>query len=143
MILIRHRRTLALAATTFLIALTHGDAAARPFIPNGCGTPSTSWVPEYRFTPACNRHDECYAAGAATRATCDARFLVDMRQICDTTTRRLTCRTIAEIYYDAVRLLGRPAFTSDRKRYGVAATADVPPRKSADCSGCVTLWNRP
>jgi hypothetical protein len=98
------------------LCLLPAQAAARPHAPNGCGTTSTAWVPELHFTPACNRHDICYSTPGVVRRDCDRRFLYDMRAICDARWDRISCRMLADLYYAAVRILGRWAFEIDQRR---------------------------
>jgi CSLREA domain-containing protein len=61
---------------------------------NGCGPADPSFpeqfVPENpnvifggpSFTPACNKHDECYGTFGADRDRCDGQFFSDLRKLC-------------------------------------------------------------
>jgi hypothetical protein len=55
---------------------------------NGCGPekgfikPPQSPLGVATFTPACNKHDECYGTCNSGKATCDLNFFNDMAAIC-------------------------------------------------------------
>ncbi|KAL9975639.1 hypothetical protein ACROYT_G012822 [Oculina patagonica] len=64
-----------------------------------------------RFTPACNKHDVCYACGVRNgwgRYQCDTAFKRDMYKLCESVGRftRGICRGFANGYYKAVRNYG-------------------------------------
>lgn len=113
----RYPRSLLISIAAAAIVLSgHGEAAARTFAPNGCGTASTKWlVPQYRFVPACNRHDECYARALVSRQACDDRFLADMQAICAPLPDPYLCRYAARVYWAAVRVFGGWAWDADRR----------------------------
>ncbi|XP_067674375.1 uncharacterized protein [Haliotis asinina] len=80
---------------------------------NGCSV-QVKWIPfKNTFRPACNKHDVCYSCAAAygiSRATCDARFLRSMQDICRKKWWLPKCRTAASVYHLGVRLGGRRFF---------------------------------
>ncbi|MEH0109172.1 phospholipase A2 [Tersicoccus sp. MR15.9] len=86
-----------------------------------CGTPSTAWVPDSwgraDFRSACAQHDACYSATSTTsRLDCDTAFLTRLRTACSTaypawSPLRYTCYGVAWTYYEAVRELGRYAYS--------------------------------
>jgi hypothetical protein len=61
---------------------------------NGCGPADPnffqSFVPENpniqfggpSFTPACNKHDECYGTCGANKNQCDTQFFVNLKELC-------------------------------------------------------------
>ncbi len=65
-------------------------------------------APDLAFRHACVHHDGCYATHRASRATCDLRFLRDMRAAClgRPPLAARACTVTAYLYYGAVRLLG-------------------------------------
>ncbi len=63
------------------------------------------------FQPACAVHDRCYGT-ATSRRECDRALLGNLTTACAraypvTSSLRLSCYTVAGIYYVGVRLLGR------------------------------------
>ncbi|MFC7483391.1 phospholipase A2 [Luedemannella flava] len=82
-------------------ARAHDGAHAWPT--DGCTA-----APDFAFRHACVHHDGCYALHQARRATCDRRFLADMRAACrrQRVVVRQSCQATAYVYYGAVRLLG-------------------------------------
>ncbi|MDI3388244.1 phospholipase A2 [Streptomyces sp. B-S-A8] len=93
---------------------------------DGCSVPGEAVPYKKLFTPACTQHDFGYRnygsrAGTlaldptpARKAAIDARFLEEMRRICDRERpgpiRHTACYGAARTYYDAVRIAGDPAF---------------------------------
>jgi hypothetical protein len=61
------------------------------------------------FTTACRAHDVCYSS-SVNRLTCDLMLLAGLRQACnvypENSYLRLTCYTVASIYFVGVRLFG-------------------------------------
>ncbi|CAH3042284.1 hypothetical protein pdam_00017255 [Pocillopora damicornis] len=79
--------------------------------PNGCSIPfNLPYFYKKRFTPACNKHDVCYACGESnkwSRYQCDRAFKRDMDDLCQglNITKKL-CRAFSVHYYNAVLLFG-------------------------------------
>jgi hypothetical protein len=83
-------------------------------------TDSCNFVPDSfgaaNFTSACNEHDDCYSYPAQTsRLECDTKFLRDLNAACvagypNGSPLRLTCFTVASIYFVGVRLFGAPFY---------------------------------
>lgn len=77
---------------------------------NGCNV----WnIVPYKtlFTPACDKHDICYACGVDhgwNRKQCDMAFKHDMANLCDNGSKiKWLCKLlVAGSYYKAVRLFG-------------------------------------
>jgi Prokaryotic phospholipase A2 len=73
------------------------------------------------FTKACNAHDDCYRKPMGrSRLDCDLTFLKDLTLACTDAYRfpsqfslRLTCLTIAGIYFVGVRLFGASSYTGN------------------------------
>jgi hypothetical protein len=101
--------TLAFAAVA--VAGTASPAYARDGTP-GWASDSCTLAPDRLFGPACVRHDACYVHHSADRATCDRRFLDDMRAICVRLPayRAGACTAAAYVYFTAVRLGGWPFY---------------------------------
>jgi hypothetical protein len=65
----------------------------------------------FDFTPPCQAHDVCYAAGV-NRLACDLKFREDLAGACRAQhpdvfdSRRYTCLGLAELYFLGVRLFG-------------------------------------
>ncbi|MFN7163767.1 MAG: hypothetical protein ACK4P2_03020 [Hyphomonas sp.] len=66
-------------------------------------------VPDGPFLEACKFHDACYRSGLLDQGVCDADFLSDMREACDTNWPKATasgkhgaCQVAAYTYYRAV-----------------------------------------
>lgn len=105
-----------------LILGSASTASAAPPPADYCGVeglevPDTG--PSFDFTSDCQAHDECYAAGGGplARSRCDNQFLRDMNASCaemwDRGDPRLArCRSVATVYYTAVRLGGWAYFYS-------------------------------
>ncbi|XP_045157268.1 uncharacterized protein LOC123523683 [Mercenaria mercenaria] len=76
---------------------------------DGCSIPS--WIPyKDRFTPACYKHDVCYACGTAlgiSRVICDRRFRSNCIALCK---NKRICKRSANWYYKAVRWFGAFAY---------------------------------
>jgi hypothetical protein len=77
------------------------------FVPDSFGTAI--------FTGACDNHDACYSS-STSRLECDRIFLKELTSTCAMAyalqpARRLTCFTIAGIYFIGVRLFGAPFYT--------------------------------
>ena len=76
-------------------------------------TDSCNFVPDTfgaaKFAAACDAHDDCYSS-STDRLTCDLLFLAALRDACNAypegSPLRLTCYTIASIYFVGVRLFG-------------------------------------
>ncbi len=88
---------------------------------NGCGSVGSTWVPDrlsgtFDFHHPCIHHDGCYRYRFLTRAGCDDRFHRDMRASCEvgapwtTWFTRPTCRWLADVYAQAVRLFGASSY---------------------------------
>jgi hypothetical protein len=83
-------------------------------------TDSCNFVPDSfglaNFAPACDAHDVCYGS-SADRLTCDLLFLAQLQAACNVypagSPLRLTCNTIASIYFVGVRLFGAPFYIAD------------------------------
>ncbi len=104
-----------LATASPASAHTGGGAATggtqwHPWTSDAC-----SWVPDriprvFDFSHACQHHDGCYRGHWASRATCDRRFLDDMRASCRTSTTRWwnrpSCHGWAWTYFAGVRMVG-------------------------------------
>jgi hypothetical protein len=86
-------------------------------------TDSCNFVPdtfgEAVFTDACRTHDACYSIPLGSRLACDLTFLADLTAACKRAyeqpselSLRLTCFTVASIYFVGVRLFGA-AFYND------------------------------
>ncbi|KAL9975641.1 hypothetical protein ACROYT_G012824 [Oculina patagonica] len=79
---------------------------------NGCSIPGNlPYFYKRRFTPACNKHDVCYACGVSNRWSryqCDRAFYRDMVNLCRSLgwVQRRVCSAAARDYYNAVRLFG-------------------------------------
>jgi hypothetical protein len=82
-------------------------------------TDSCNFVPDSfltaDFTLACDHHDACYSS-STSRLQCDQTFLRELTYTCAgaaglTTAQRLTCYTIAGIYFIGVRLFGASFYT--------------------------------
>jgi len=84
-------------------------------------TDSCNFVPDSfglaNFVPACDAHDVCYGS-STDRLTCDLLFLGQLQAACtvypEGSPLRLTCNTIASIYFVGVRLFGTPFYIADR-----------------------------
>jgi hypothetical protein len=63
------------------------------------------------FRSACQRHDDCYAAGC-DRKMCDDRFLNDMLGACQCSPLPCLCRLRAWQWYIQVRLAGGFGYNS-------------------------------
>ncbi|KAL9975642.1 hypothetical protein ACROYT_G012825 [Oculina patagonica] len=82
--------------------------------PNGCSIPfNMNYFYKRLFTPACNKHDVCYACGVDngwSQFRCDLAFRRDMYSLCrrkySTWYKRLPCYAIVGDYYAAVRTAG-------------------------------------
>ncbi|MFN4225733.1 MAG: hypothetical protein ACK4HR_05395 [Hyphomonas sp.] len=68
-----------------------------------------SIVPDGPFLEACKYHDACYRSASLDQGVCDADFLRDMRQACDTNYplpdragKNAACQVAAYTYYRAV-----------------------------------------
>jgi len=101
--------------------------------PVGCSVPlvlklSVDRYADYasRFETACADHDYCYRHGHATygdnRATCDDRFLNEMRSDCDDRfdidpSARADCLLAAQEFYAAVRQAGEDRFLGNAGSY--------------------------
>lgn len=77
-------------------------------------TDSCNFVPdsfgEADFTTACDLHDTCYSS-STSRLACDFALLRGLREACEDayaagSSLRLTCYTVASIYFVGVRLFG-------------------------------------
>jgi hypothetical protein len=89
-------------------------------------TDSCNFVPDSfgpaDFTSACNEHDNCYSNMThISRLDCDRAFLEDLTSACaeaDFTQpgSRLTCFTVAAIYFVGVRLFGATFYTGNGAR---------------------------
>jgi len=99
---------------------------------NGCGTDTTWFVPDtiwgLRITPACNIHDYMYKTGTTIedKHSADRAFLNNMLRLIRAKTRlpwmiHLRVRR-ARIYYEAVHLLGGPAFWAGKNAPGEMGT---------------------
>lgn len=84
-------------------------------------TDSCNFVPdtfgEAEFTDACDAHDDCYNYPMGrSRLVCDLAFLVNLTSACAQAYKpselslRLTCFTVAGIYFVGVRLFGAPSY---------------------------------
>jgi hypothetical protein len=72
------------------------------------------------FTGACALHDVCYTS-STDRLACDVALWYGLRAACAsaypaTSGQRLTCYTVAAIYYVGVRLFGAAFYTGDGSR---------------------------
>ncbi|XP_078368170.1 uncharacterized protein LOC144651964 [Oculina patagonica] len=94
-----------------MLSLNLEEVEARCY-PNGCSIPGNlPFFYKRRFTPACNKHDVCYACGVRNgwgRYQCDTAFKRDMYKLCESVGRftRGICRGFANGYYKAVRNYG-------------------------------------
>lgn len=105
---------------------------------NGCGPGNVVGllIPDavgihYNFLPACNAHDGCYSRPGATKAQCDAQFLIDLRSLCASQWwRPPTCYAAAELYHLAVSTLGGPAYEQAQQAAlaGGHVAVPAPPR---------------
>ena len=77
-------------------------------------TDSCNFVPDSfgdaNFTTACGLHDDCYSS-PTSRLACDLALLGGLRAACEDaypagSSLRLTCYTVASIYFVGVRLFG-------------------------------------
>jgi hypothetical protein len=85
-------------------------------------TDSCNFVPdafgEANFAPACDDHDDCYSnTTGISRLDCDRAFLIALTSACadaydspSEISLRLTCFTVASIYFVGVRLFGGPSY---------------------------------
>jgi hypothetical protein len=82
-------------------------------------TDSCNFVPDSfgaaNFAPACQAHDACYGPDSdIDRLACDMAFLTSLTKACDVyytqPALRLTCVTIASIYFIGVRLFGADSY---------------------------------
>jgi hypothetical protein len=108
---------LAVGAFVLVLGSSGGNTPAASAEPvNACGVPGFD-VPDsgdvFDFTAACQAHDDCYAAGGGilARARCDSNFLRDMNSWCTshwapTDSRLARCKSVAAVYYSAVRSFG-------------------------------------
>jgi hypothetical protein len=69
------------------------------------------------FTLACDHHDACYSS-STSRLKCDQIFLNELIETCADApdlqpAQRLTCFSIAGIYFIGVRLFGAPFYNSN------------------------------
>lgn len=71
------------------------------------------------FTSACNNHDRCYGSSGG-KSTCDLNFRAEMRDICGASTNSV-CGTIADAYYDAVKIKGDDAYNGSAAQLSCAA----------------------
>ncbi len=75
-----------------------------------CGN-NTLNVPESIFGvyqgEACRAHDLCYAVAEEPRATCDAQFLTNMQNNCDS---NILCQVGAVVYYLGVSIGGSDSY---------------------------------
>jgi hypothetical protein len=86
-------------------------------------TDSCNFVPDTfgaaNFSGACDRHDVCYSSDV-DRLTCDLILLRELRQACnvypENSSLRLTCYTVASIYFTGVRLFGWTFYTGTGSR---------------------------
>ncbi len=62
------------------------------------------------FRSACQKHDECYAAGVGCRKDCDQQFLQNMLDLCEAAGNPPGSRRRAKISYLGVRLFGASSF---------------------------------
>jgi hypothetical protein len=82
-------------------------------------TDSCNFVPDSfgaaNFAPACQLHDACYGPDSdRDRLACDMAFLTSLTEACNVYAAqpalRLTCVTIASIYFIGVRLFGADSY---------------------------------
>jgi hypothetical protein len=86
-------------------------------------TDSCNFVPDTfgqaDFSEACDQHDACYSSDV-DRLTCDLILLRELREACNVypegSSLRLTCYTVASIYFVGVRLLGWIFYTGTGSR---------------------------
>jgi phospholipase A2-like protein len=85
-------------------------------------TDSCNFVPDSfglaNFTSACDAHDTCYRnTQGISRLACDLAFFALLRSACDVYSMqpglRLTCLTVATIYFVGVRLFGTRSYTGN------------------------------
>ena len=110
----------AMAALVGSLGVGIAPAAAHGVEANGCtGVPDSGYG--FNFHSVCDRHDHCYrdkpyGIDSAGRKQCDRVFRSAMLDYCDRHRRwsseDLSCRTVAQIYYGGVRVLGGPAWDS-------------------------------
>jgi len=89
-------------------------------------TDSCNFVPDSfgpaNFAPACDQHDDCYSNTVGTsRLDCDRAFLLSLTAACMAAPfaqpgLRLTCYTVASIYFVGVRLFGANFYTGTGSR---------------------------
>jgi hypothetical protein len=117
---VRTRRKLSLiSASAVLVVAPLVSVADSASAANGCG-PSGSWVRQVvpqgwngtvNWTPACNRHDDCYDRSSTTdRSVCDRRLGNEMSDACRrvysspyAVETKTACQSTSAIYYVAVR----------------------------------------
>ena len=82
--------------------------------PDGCSLPIvTTGKWKRKFQGACNEHDYCYATLGVDRKQCDQDFRTNMNAICEVLDNKSavkTCKDVATLWYDGVRLGGKEAY---------------------------------
>jgi hypothetical protein len=91
---------------------TSADADSCTAVPDNLGLAN--------FARACAAHDLCYGS-SIDRLQCDLALFLSMRAECDRAYRthpglRLTCFTVAAIYFIGVRIFGAPFYTGTGSR---------------------------
>jgi hypothetical protein len=87
-------------------------------------TDSCNFVPDSfglaNFAPACQAHDLCYSS-STDRLTCDLILLRGLQAACNVypegSSLRMTCYTVASIYFVGVRLFGWIFYTGTGSRF--------------------------
>lgn len=106
--------------------MTNIDPLGLFFAGPSCGPEGgfiTGFIPDapfgFKFTPACNNHDSCYAKCGTSKYTCDLNFLHDMFEECKkfpmNSLSRNTCFSLAHNYWKAVANGGQDAFDNAQK----------------------------
>ena len=62
------------------------------------------------FRPACRAHDRCYEVPGIDRKLCDDRYLADVKEICQLSSRPWMCERLANTMYRAERVFGQKAY---------------------------------
>jgi RHS repeat-associated protein len=93
-----------------------------PSGPDFCGSTGSGGVPDSvggtNISTPCATHDHCYASDNS-QADCDAQLMYDIWDECDRQSRTMGCYTAGVVYWQALRLMGRPAYNAaqrDRRR---------------------------
>ena len=84
---------------------------------------------KYKLTPACNKHDICYATCGKTQEQCDAQFGEDIYDVCKRAGgAHLNCLRYKLLYKLGVWIFGGGSYRSAQKEAGCVPCKDSPPQ---------------